>query len=320
MHWPVRTDYPEAITYVSFMSPSWDGEQNHTHENHSGIDIGYPLVTTHQYRVMKREGKLGTVVAAAAGVIYDIVKHEGDECRWLWREDLGSYGIGPADEELCGGGCAAGNCGGNYVVIDHGGRYKRTKFKIEGDFGYRYTTYAHLQKGSNDHLSVGDRVEIGEEIGKIGSSGQSSSPHLHFSVNMEGFTTEELAKHIDGLHGLGSLDGAEEQKEEIERAWKQENHYASTSVDPFFSWKSEGSNTYYSLWYDQCGLPIYPDDDRKALSVQVRPEPAPAAYVSWSQSVACGWSGKVACNIEPAQEYPINPDLLERMGGSCAAE
>ena len=35
LHWPVRTDYPEMITYVSFMSPSWDGEQNHTHEYHS---------------------------------------------------------------------------------------------------------------------------------------------------------------------------------------------------------------------------------------------------------------------------------------------
>jgi hypothetical protein len=161
-------------------------------------------------------------------------------------------------------------------------------------------------------------VEIGEEIGKIGSSGQSSSPHLHFSVNMERFKSEELATNIDGLHGLGSLDGTEEQKEEIGRAWAQEKHYSSTSVDPFYSWKGKGSNTNFSLWYDQCGLPIYPDDDRKARSVQVRPEPAPEAYGSWSQSVACGHSGQVPCNIEPAQEYPLDPALLKRMGGSCA--
>ncbi|HYO83907.1 MAG TPA: M23 family metallopeptidase, partial [Bryobacteraceae bacterium] len=56
---------------------------------------------------------------------------------------------------------------GNYVVLDVG----------DG----RFVTYAHLIPGS---LTVkrGDRVRAGQVLGKIGNSGNSSGPHLHFQV------------------------------------------------------------------------------------------------------------------------------------------
>ncbi len=56
---------------------------------------------------------------------------------------------------------------GNYVMIDHGGG--------------EYSLYAHLQPGSV-RVKVGDQVRVGAVLGKLGSSGNSSEPHLHFQV------------------------------------------------------------------------------------------------------------------------------------------
>ena len=56
---------------------------------------------------------------------------------------------------------------GNFVMIDHG--------KNE------YSLYAHLQPGSVG-IRVGDQVKAGDVIGKLGSSGNSTEPHLHFHV------------------------------------------------------------------------------------------------------------------------------------------
>ena len=56
---------------------------------------------------------------------------------------------------------------GNYVMIDHG--------KNE------YSLYAHLQPSSVG-IRVGDQVKAGDVIGKLGSSGNSTEPHLHFHV------------------------------------------------------------------------------------------------------------------------------------------
>jgi len=56
---------------------------------------------------------------------------------------------------------------GNYVMVEHG--------KNE------YSLYAHLQPGSV-RVHVGDQVKAGDVIGKLGSSGNSTEPHLHFHV------------------------------------------------------------------------------------------------------------------------------------------
>jgi murein DD-endopeptidase MepM/ murein hydrolase activator NlpD len=56
---------------------------------------------------------------------------------------------------------------GNYVMIGHG--------KNE------YSLYAHLQPGSV-RIHIGDQVKAGDVIGKLGSSGNSTEPHLHFHV------------------------------------------------------------------------------------------------------------------------------------------
>ena len=62
---------------------------------------------------------------------------------------------------------------GNMVLINHGDGYK--------------TRYAHMVSGSMT-VSVGEYVEAGQTIGKVGSTGNSTGPHLHFEVIYNGET------------------------------------------------------------------------------------------------------------------------------------
>lgn len=61
----------------------------------------------------------------------------------------------------CGGGW------GNYVKIKHSDGY--------------YTLYAHMEQNTVT-VKVGEAVKQGQVIGKVGSSGSSTGPHLHFEV------------------------------------------------------------------------------------------------------------------------------------------
>lgn len=64
---------------------------------------------------------------------------------------------------------------GNMVVIDHGGGLS--------------TLYAH---GEERLVETGDTVTIGQPILKVGSTGISTGPHLHFEVRINGEWTDPL--------------------------------------------------------------------------------------------------------------------------------
>lgn len=52
---------------------------------------------------------------------------------------------------------------------------------VEHDDG-SWTAYGHLKSGSVTDKQVGDRVETGERLGVVGSSGSSTTPHLHMET------------------------------------------------------------------------------------------------------------------------------------------
>ncbi len=58
---------------------------------------------------------------------------------------------------------------GNYVKIDHGYNYE--------------TLYAHLSELA---VTIGDRVQRGDVLGALGSTGRSSGPHLHYGIYRNG--------------------------------------------------------------------------------------------------------------------------------------
>ncbi len=70
---------------------------------------------------------------------------------------------------------------GNLVVVDHGGGLQ--------------TRYAHL---SAFDVQPGDIVEAGDTVGRVGSTGRSMGPHLHFEVFRGGKPVDPVSE-LPGL-------------------------------------------------------------------------------------------------------------------------
>lgn len=67
------------------------------------------------------------------------------------------------------------NSAGNYIVINHENGYK--------------TRYLH---NASNIVSVGDRVSRGQVIGYLGNTGNSTGPHLHFEILLNGVPQNPL--------------------------------------------------------------------------------------------------------------------------------
>lgn len=72
----------------------------------------------------------------------------------------------------------AGQECGNGVVIDHGNGWE--------------TQYCHIAKGSV-RVKVGDTVAAGTPVAKVGLSGETEFPHLHFTVRRAGKVVDPFA-------------------------------------------------------------------------------------------------------------------------------
>lgn len=78
---------------------------------------------------------------------------------------------------------------GRVIFAGWKGGYGNTVVLVHGD-GTVTTLYAHM---SEIHSSVGDRIDQGEVIGEIGSTGFSTGPHLHFEVRVNGTPKDPVA-------------------------------------------------------------------------------------------------------------------------------
>lgn len=111
--------------------------------NHQGIDF-----FTWPYEWYKMDNDEVEVIAAEAGII--TTKIDGNYDRSCGFDD-------------------PNNTGWNAVYVTHS----------DGSYAW----YGHLKSGSLTSKPVGSTVAIGEYLGVVGSSGNSTGPHLHFETH-----------------------------------------------------------------------------------------------------------------------------------------
>lgn len=102
---------------------------------------------------------------------------------------------------------------GNYIRIRHNGAIQ--------------TAYAHLN-GFARGLSRGDRVTQGQVIGYVGTTGQSTGPHLHYEVHVEGQAVNPMSVDLPTGNSLAGDDlrRFRQQVAEVDRS------YAALVADP----------------------------------------------------------------------------------------
>lgn len=85
--------------------------------------------------------------------------------------------------------------GGKVVFVGYNQGYGKV---VEIDHGYGYKTkYAHL---SQYFVLEGDDVKRGDLIGKVGSTGLSTGPHLHYEVIVNGETKDPMLFMTDAKY------------------------------------------------------------------------------------------------------------------------
>jgi hypothetical protein len=103
------------------------------------------------------------------------------------------------------------NIAGNLVIIDLGGEH--------------FAAYAHILPGSIT-VKVGERVKCGQVIGKLGNSGNSDAPHLHFHIGDRNSVlgTHGLPYHLAAYEWIGNTGNTDEFLSKVDegQAWHAE--------------------------------------------------------------------------------------------------
>ncbi|MCG8544406.1 MAG: M23 family metallopeptidase [Alphaproteobacteria bacterium] len=131
-----------------------------TYDGHKGVDFAL------RDRAAMRRGVL--VLAAAPGIVKGL------------RDGMADVDFRSIDPEQI----AKRECG-NGVLLDHGGGWT--------------TQYCHMLKGSVA-VQRGQRVTVGQPLGKVGLSGKTNFPHLHFQLKRDGAI-------VDPYTGARATDG-----------------------------------------------------------------------------------------------------------------
>ena len=154
--WPIKAKDNSEFTDVWAISNYVDHNNNfpdkledyncgtRTYDTTSGYNHQGTDMFTWPFTWYQFQNNTAEVIAAAPGII--TLKHDGEF-------DMS---------------CSFNNNQWNAIYIKHS----------DGSIAW----YGHLKKGSLTTKNVGDNVAEGEYLGVVGSSGNSSGPHLHFEV------------------------------------------------------------------------------------------------------------------------------------------
>jgi hypothetical protein len=124
-----------------------------TYDKHNGVDFRLPDMAAQRRGV--------AVLAAAPGRVARL------------RDGVADISVrAPGAPSVANAEC------GNGVVIDHGGGWE--------------TQYCHMARGSIV-VKVGDTVAAGTPVGRVGLSGNTEYPHLHFTVRRAGAVVDPFA-------------------------------------------------------------------------------------------------------------------------------
>lgn len=135
---------------------------------------------------------------------------------------------------------------GNYVKIKHN----------DGN----YTIYGHMYINSIK-VSVGDSVKQGQVIGKMGSSGNSSGPHLHFEIRVNGSAADPQnfvsTSNPRPSTPKGNYVSGDSNKQSICLTLKENNFSQNGIIALLTNINSESSFDYTSYNPDDNGGPSY---------------------------------------------------------------
>ncbi|WP_439573911.1 M23 family metallopeptidase [Phreatobacter sp.] len=87
--------------------------------------------------------------------------------------------------------------------VAHAGSMGGYGLLVEIDHGNGLTTrYAHL---SRIHVKEGDMIRTGQRIGRVGSTGRSTGPHLHYETRVNGEAVDPMRYLRAGVRLAGAL-------------------------------------------------------------------------------------------------------------------
>ncbi|MCF8239693.1 MAG: M23 family metallopeptidase [Saprospiraceae bacterium] len=244
------------------------------------------------YRFIKMDNDQVEVIAAASGTILD--KSDGN-----------------TDKN-----CGSNMLQANYIMIGHSD-------------GSR-ALYFHMKKNSVTTKSIGETVEAGEYLGVIGSSGNSSGPHLHFEV----WSGSTVATRIDPFYGpcntLNSTTWWQDQKPYSETAVVKVSTNATDVVIPACpETETPNEQACFSLPFQGPGLPagyakfyMFLRQETAGLTATLRIlHPDHSVYLSWmhnsTNTYTSSWWGF-------SKKLPANPGRytfeVDYNGTTCSSE
>jgi murein DD-endopeptidase MepM/ murein hydrolase activator NlpD len=159
-----------------------DDEQAYLHEVEALAAVSATLAAQIRGAQAAASPSVASSTPSASGFIWPVSGPVTSPFGWRWGRmhegiDISAPSGTPIVAAASGTVISAGWLGGygNLIVIDHGGGLA--------------TAYAHM---SGYAASSGQPVAQGQTVGFVGSTGNSTGPHLHFEVRVNGFAVDPL--------------------------------------------------------------------------------------------------------------------------------